>query len=92
MHQDLVFEYPEGAEAMSSSPKCRVQDMYSKGKFITVQGHPEFHEGIVSILVKMRKEKGIFSDEEARDALDRVGKHHDGVTVAKAFLRFLLED
>jgi hypothetical protein len=57
-----------------------------------VQGHPEFHEGIVSYLVKMRNEQGIFEDEQARDALERVGHKHDGVVIAQAFLRFLLDE
>jgi GMP synthase-like glutamine amidotransferase len=92
MHRDVVFERPEGVEALGGSPRCLVQDMYKKGKFISVQGHPEFHEAIVSYLVTMRNKQGIFNDAEAKDALDRVGKHHDGIPVAKAFLRFLLED
>ena len=92
MHRDVVFEYPEGIEALGGSPRCLVQGMYKKGKLISVQGHPEFNEGIVSYLVTMRNKQGIFNTAEAKDALDRVGNHHDGVTVAKAFLRFLLED
>jgi hypothetical protein len=40
----------------------------------------------------MRNEQGIFNDEQAKDALDRVGDKHDGVVIAQAFLRFLLED
>ncbi|KAF2873327.1 class I glutamine amidotransferase-like protein [Massariosphaeria phaeospora] len=92
MHQDIVFECPEGAENLGASPRCLVQGMYKKGKYISVQGHPEFNETIVSILVEMRQEQGVFPDELARDALDRVGNHHDGVAVASAFLRFLLED
>lgn len=66
--------------------------MYASKRLISVQGHPEFHEGIVSRLVKMRAEQGIFSEEQARDALSRVGERHDGVVVAKAFLRFLTEE
>jgi GMP synthase-like glutamine amidotransferase len=92
MHKDIVFEYPEGVEKLGASPRCLTQGMYQKGKLISVQGHPEFHEGIVSRLVKMRNEQGIFEDEQARDALSRVGNKHDGVVIAKAFLRFLLED
>lgn len=57
-----------------------------------MQGHPEFHEEIVAYLVKMRNEQGIFEDEQARDALERVGKKHDGVVISKAFLKFLFED
>ncbi|KAI4628394.1 hypothetical protein J4E80_002533 [Alternaria sp. BMP 0032] len=92
MHKDVVFEYPEGVEKLGGSPRCLVQGMYKKGKLISVQGHPEFTEPIVSYLVKMRAEQGIFEDEQAKDALERVGKHHDGVVIAKAFLRFLMED
>jgi GMP synthase-like glutamine amidotransferase len=92
MHKDIVFQYPEDVEKLGGSPRCLVQGMYKKGRLISVQGHPEFNEGIVTHLVKMRAEQGIFEDEQARDALERVGKHHDGVVIAKAFLRFLLED
>jgi GMP synthase-like glutamine amidotransferase len=92
MHKDIVFEYPEGVQPLGGSPRCLTQGMYQKNRLISVQGHPEFHEGIVSRLVKMRNEQGIFNDEQARDALSRVGDKHDGVVIAQAFLRFLLED
>ncbi|EOA87050.1 hypothetical protein ACJQWK_08746 [Exserohilum turcicum] len=92
MHKDVVFEYPAGVEKLGASPRCLVQGMYKKGRLISVQGHPEFTEPIVSYLVKMRAEQGIFEEQQARDALDRVAKHHDGLVIAKAFLRFLLED
>ncbi|KAF9694680.1 hypothetical protein EKO04_007570 [Ascochyta lentis] len=92
MHKDIVFEYPEGVEKLGASPRCLTQGMYQKGRLISVQGHPEFHEGIVSRLVKMRNQQGIFEDEQARDALSRVSDKHDGVVIAQAFLRFLLEE
>ncbi|KAH5327296.1 hypothetical protein HBI12_075740 [Parastagonospora nodorum] len=92
MHKDIVFEYPEGVEKLGASPRCLVQGMYKKDKFISVQGHPEFNEGIMIELVKTRNKQGIFEDEQARDALSRSGEQHDGVIIAKAFLRFLLED
>lgn len=92
MHKDIVFEYPEGVEKLGASPRCLVQGMYKKNKLIAVQGHPEFTEPIMIELVKTRNKQGIFEDEQARDALERSGKHHDGVNIAKAFLRFLLED
>lgn len=91
MHKDIVFSYPPDVEPLGASPRCLVQGMYKKGKLISVQGHPEFTEEIVSYLVKMRNEQGIFNDQQARDALERVGNAHDGVVIAKAFLRFLME-
>jgi GMP synthase-like glutamine amidotransferase len=92
MHKDIVFEYPEDVEKLGASPRCLVQGMYKKNKFISVQGHPEFNEEIMVELVKTRNKQGIFEDEQARDALDRSGKQHGGVTIAKAFLRFLLKN
>lgn len=92
MHKDIVFEYPDGVEKLGASPRCLVQGMYKKDRFISVQGHPEFNKDIMIELVKTRNKQGIFEDEQARDALERSGKYHDGVNIAKAFLRFLLED
>jgi GMP synthase-like glutamine amidotransferase len=92
MHKDIVFEYPKDVEKLGASPRCLVQGMYKKDKFISVQGHPEFNEDIMVELVKTRNKQGIFEDEQARDALERSGKHHDGVVIAKAFLGFLLEE
>ncbi|ORY16792.1 class I glutamine amidotransferase-like protein [Clohesyomyces aquaticus] len=92
MHRDAVFEYPDGVEKLGGSPRCLVQGMYVKGKFISVQGHPEFTQQIVSELVTARHAQGIFDDEMAQDAMARVGNKHDGVIVAEGFLRFLLEE
>lgn len=92
MHRDIVSEYPTGVKELGSSPKCSVQGMYKKGKFITVQGHPEFNQQIVSEIAKNRYAQGIFSDDLYQDAIARVANRHDGVVVAQAFLRFLLED
>lgn len=63
-----------------------------KGKMISVQGHPEFNEAIVRELLETRHQQGIFDDKTYEDAMSRVAKHHDGVAVAAAFLRFLLEE
>jgi len=92
MHRDVVFAYPSAVEPLGGSPRCLTQGMYARNRLISVQGHPEFNEGIVTHLVKMRNEQGIFEDEQARDALERVGRKHDGVVIAEAFLRFLLEE
>lgn len=92
MHRDIVFEYPEGVEKLGASPRCLVQGMYVKGKYITIQGHPEFNDFIVSEIVTTRHGQGVFNDLQYEDAIARVKNPHDGVAVAKAFLRFLLDD
>jgi len=48
---------------------------------ITVQGHPEFVEGIVSGIVEVRAKAGIISPEVAADAERRKNWRNDGVPV-----------
>ncbi|KAF2121395.1 nucleoside phosphatase family-domain-containing protein [Lophiotrema nucula] len=76
MHRDAVFAYPPGVEKLGASPRCLVQGMYVKGKYITVQGHPEFTQQIVSELVTARHGQGIFNEEQFKDAMARPSRHH----------------
>lgn len=66
--------------------------MYVKGHIITVQGHPEFNEQIVTELLQTRHKQGVFDDTMYQDAMSRVAKKHDGVAVGRAFIKFLLEE
>ncbi|KAI9928363.1 hypothetical protein ASPWEDRAFT_38807 [Aspergillus wentii DTO 134E9] len=90
MHQDIVHEYPPNVVPLGFSPKCAVQGMYSPGHFITVQGHPEFREDIITEIITIRAERGVWSPEEAQDALIRGKTEHDGVYIFVVFLKFLL--
>ncbi|KAL9091179.1 MAG: hypothetical protein Q9159_001596 [Coniocarpon cinnabarinum] len=92
MHQDVVYQYPPHVEHLGHSPRCDVQGMYKKNSLITVQGHPEFNEEIMRELLEARHSQGIFGDDVYKDGMKRVANHHDGVVVASAFLKFLLED
>lgn len=92
MHQDIVYEYPANVTPLGSSPRCAVQGMYLPGKFITVQGHPEFTGYIVTEIVITRAKLGVFSKEVSEDALDRAVIEHDGLAIGTVFLNFLLED
>ena len=65
--------------------------MYSPGHFVTVQGHPEFTGDIVTEIVGLRTEAGIFSKEQSTDALGRAKNQHDGVAIGAVFLKFLLQ-
>ena len=91
MHRDIVYFYPPGVEELGSSPVCKVQGMYTRKRLITVQGHPEFNETIVTEILKYRHAQGIFNDEVFAGAMKRVIKPHDGVVVSRAFLKFLLD-
>jgi hypothetical protein len=57
-----------------------------------VQGHPEFTREIEDEIIKSRFKQGIFTEELYKDAMGRLKDHDDGIVVAQAFLRFLLED
>jgi GMP synthase-like glutamine amidotransferase len=92
MHTDLVQEYPEGVQPLGYTATCSTQGMYKPGKFITVQGHPEFTKGIVKELLIARHEKGIFDDDMFADGMERVDNEHDGVLVARGFLKFLRDE
>jgi GMP synthase-like glutamine amidotransferase len=89
MHRDIVFEFPKDAIPLASNDICTVQAMYSPGKYIAVQGHPEFTEALISEVLAIRHGQGIFSDEIYEDAMKRAGIEHDGVAIARGFLRFL---
>ncbi|KAF8417042.1 GMP synthase [Tirmania nivea] len=95
MHQDIVKveepELPDGIENLGSTDVCRLQGMYKKGKFISVQGHPEYTPDIVKEMVHVRTEMGIFNKEMHDDAMNRLWNAHDGVAAGSAFLRFLME-
>lgn len=92
MHRDIMYYYPPDVEPLGSSPVCSVQGMYKKGHIITVQGHPEFNEEIMTELLTVRHATGIFNDQDFEKYMDRAGKPHDGVVVARTFIQFLLDD
>jgi GMP synthase-like glutamine amidotransferase len=91
MHRDSVYECPEGVEELAYTEKCRIQGMYVSKRLLTVQGHPEFTGDIVRELLIARHKSGIFDDDLFQDGIDRADKNQDGVVVAQAFIRFLLE-
>lgn len=91
MHRDIVQTFPAGAIPLGSNDFCEVQGMYEPGKYITVQGHPEFTEDIVSEILFNRHTVGVFTDEVYEDAMKRAPIPHDGVAVGKAFLKFMRE-
>ena len=92
MHRDIVFYYPPGVEELGSNAVCKVQGMYTSKRLITVQGHPEFNEPIMTEILETRHKTGIFDDETFAEAMKRVTKPQDGLVVSKAFLRFLLDE
>jgi hypothetical protein len=66
--------------------------MYIPKRVMTVQGHPEFTEEIMRELLDSAYASGFFDKDLFEDSIKRVDKYQDGVVVAQAFLRFLLEE
>jgi len=60
MHRDIVTALPEGAENLGSTEKCEIQGLYAPGRYISVQGHPEFTEDIVREILLARGDSGVF--------------------------------
>ncbi|KAF3767164.1 class I glutamine amidotransferase-like protein [Cryphonectria parasitica EP155] len=89
MHRDIVFGTPEGAEDLAATDVCSQQGYLLPGKAITVQGHPEFTETIVSEILGLRHDTKIFSDDMYQSGMDRVGNEHDGERIARVFLKFM---
>ena len=91
MHRDIVFDYPRNAQPIGSNSLCTNQGMYLPGRYITVQGHPEFTDEIISEILYNRHKVGIFPDGVYEDGMKRAPIPHDGVAVARAFLKFMQE-
>ena len=103
MHRDHVPAVLAGFELLGSTDICNNQGMVrythdasgrlaklSDIRTLTVQGHPEFTKSIVSKVVGIRTDKGIFTPEFARDAIRRNELRNDGVEViARAIWKIL---
>ncbi|CCK71299.1 putative amidotransferase KNAG_0G02420 [Huiozyma naganishii CBS 8797] len=42
LHTDAVFDTPQGTANWGASPLCAIQGLYTPGRLLTFQGHPEF--------------------------------------------------
>ncbi|EME46923.1 hypothetical protein DOTSEDRAFT_87332 [Dothistroma septosporum NZE10] len=91
MHRDGLPRCPTGVESIGSSPLCLVQGLYCRKRVFSLQGHPEFTGTIAEELLDLRRGT-VLSDVAVEDGKRRVHERHDGVKVAAAFLKFLLEE
>jgi len=106
MHTDYVLGVPPSFHLLGSSPTTYNQGMVrfseSSGtipstallpiQILTVQGHPEFIEPIVTAMIEEGVRSGTISKEAADDAMTRRFWRNDGVKVlGKAIWKVLLE-
>ncbi|KAL7275651.1 hypothetical protein RUND412_001384 [Rhizina undulata] len=92
MHRDWVTTVPAGVYNLATTETCPVQGFYAPKRLFSVQGHPEFTGAIVKEMVETRKKLGIFTGGLYKNVAGRIWKDHDGVVVAEAFMKFLLEE
>ncbi|KAF8317674.1 class I glutamine amidotransferase-like protein [Clavulina sp. PMI_390] len=103
MHRDHVPSVPPQFELLGSSPVCQVQGIalsYNRGQpiqslqdihVLCVQGHPEFHNDIVSRIIDAREASGVLKGEFVKEARLRASAEHDGIDViAKAMWDILV--
>lgn len=91
LHRDVVATYPEGVVPLAHTDKCLNHAMYIPRRVITIQGHPEYNDEILGEILVARNKSGIIDDESFKSAMARLKNKHDGVLVARAFLKFLME-
>ncbi|KAK3502826.1 class I glutamine amidotransferase-like protein [Neurospora crassa] len=91
MHRDHVVGVPDGAQLLASTDVCENQGFVIPGRVLTVQGHPEFTTDIMEELLELRKATGLFNEELFGSGMER-NKVDDGVFIAQAFYKFLLQD
>ncbi|OHE97562.1 glutamine amidotransferase class-I [Colletotrichum orchidophilum] len=90
-HRDAVMELPPGTVSLARTEKCPIQAFYIPQQLITVQGHPEFSPFMMGEMLQIRHQAGIIPEEPFKDAMARVSDKHDGISIARTFLRFLRE-
>ncbi|KAI1497482.1 class I glutamine amidotransferase-like protein [Biscogniauxia marginata] len=92
MHRDIVLSSPpKGIKQLASTETCSNQSMYQAKRLITVQGHPEFTAEITSEILKARRLANAIPEGLFQDGMGRATGSHDGVAIARAFLKFLRE-
>lgn len=73
-HQDQVVRRPDGAVPVASNAFCENAALVYDTRALTVQPHPEFHGGVVTELVSLRKGTADYPD----DLMDQAVSHASG--------------
>ncbi|KAH6626506.1 class I glutamine amidotransferase-like protein [Chaetomium sp. MPI-SDFR-AT-0129] len=96
-HRDAVLSHPCALPfnpsvpivRLGSTASCHCQGMYAPGSLMTTQGHPEYTPFLMKTLLQTRHKLGVLPDAAFEDAMGRIKEKHDGLAVARAWLRFL---
>ncbi|SCV05582.1 LANO_0H10660g1_1 [Lachancea nothofagi CBS 11611] len=84
IHNDIVYEIPEGYVNIASSQKCPIQGLYKKHKAFTLQGHPEFVTQVSMLMIQRAYEHGKI-DAHRFEAIkaESAQNENDGIYAAK---------
>lgn len=89
-HRDAVVQLPPGVSSIGSSSRCAVHGMYLPNRVLSFQGHPEFDEEAMRLILGGRHALGFFDDAEYEEGMSRVGLPHCGEMLAVKICEFFL--
>ncbi|KAI8664680.1 hypothetical protein LRP88_04347 [Fusarium phalaenopsidis] len=90
MHRDMVMTLPESVQNIGSSSLCEIQGLYHPKRIFTMQAHPEFNTVTMHQIIDSIGGR-LFDEEGCKAAHAQAEAQHDGVVVASAIWKFLLE-
>lgn len=89
-HQDQVIEAPEGARRVASSEFCQNAALVYGDRAFTVQAHPEFSNGVIADLVRLRRGTADYPEELMDAALGHLGSLPDNAGLTERIAGFFL--
>ncbi len=88
-HQDQVTRIPDEARTIGSSDFCEHAALAYKGRAFSVQGHPEFEDGEIDLLLNVRR--AALSEDQAREVRSNLGKPMSNSLLADQIAAFFKE-
>ncbi|KAK3814296.1 MAG: class I glutamine amidotransferase-like protein [Benniella sp.] len=89
LHQDIVYDLPEGFTLLASTEHTANQSMISNDhQIVSVQGHPEFTGEIMKKYIEIRTANGTFSKELSEASSKLVDEPLDRAKIAGRILQF----
>ena len=88
-HQDQVTIPPEQARTIGSNTLCEHAALAYKGRAFSVQGHPEFTDREVELLLSVRR--AALSEDQAEEVRGNLGKPLSNADLADRIANFFKE-
>jgi len=86
-HQDQVIKMPANAILVAGNNFCPVSSFIISDCVLCFQGHPEFNESYLKIIMKKRRDK--IGAQGYKDAIDSLKKTPNSKEVAQCILNFI---